>query len=1051
MVDNLSYNKYNNSKRYITIIWYIEKTKLEEVFMSKLRKILIICLTVCCVILSVVALAACGGSSNYKKSNTTEDGRYDKNNTNGDLPFYYPHGSDPSAYDDPNNSYIIHTTSLGGLPINGVKITVSRDGVTVVEGRSANGGVKFGLPEGNYDLSYSDLPNGYFKDDEATLKTLGEEHEVTTAFGSAVIKATAPGNFYYNLGDVIYDFRVTDTEDNAVVLSELLKTKKLVVLNLWFTGCTWCLNEFPALNKAYNMYKDNVEIVALAPRSQGDSPATVKGFKQTFTYDDTSSTGQDTKRHLDFILAFDSAEVIDHFNVAGYPTSIFVDRYGVIAYAEPQAQLSPNVWADNFAKFTADDYKQNADNMGSIGGGDQTATSATPPPANIAPLPSSEALTEALLDHSMLQGSTAYPNLPLSFRGPNPDIEEEADDAYRSWPFHISHEEGLPYIYPSNTGNDTNNTFSILFTSVELYADQTLSLEVKLKTESNSDLLRIYMNRSLDNYYSASGNTGGWTEVSLFTATRYVKMELMIMYVKSPLVTEEDEFVGLRNLKITKVDENSPEALDIRTEVAREVEGVMTYKSIYLGDDGFYRVYQVAGHPEASDPFLLVDVLGETLWSDLHLPKYSLISYDGASRIKSLYNICYWLYNRNVESDQTEGTINNKLVFGDMGSHSDAIVDSYYIQSDSISLVPVNEKVKAALEKFVQIATTHTVLGDYYEGDYTSDTWLELCSYYRATGQGDHTAENHTCLATTNPALGKILEYAIPLHEGVNSLYSKDSTMKNRLGGLFYEFKAEKTGVYKFESLYEYVEGDPLDPKIVIWDRIDVDPFAGDRPILEIDDSLSYDRMKTHTTNFKLFIYLTAGQTIYPQLTTSSSEALDVYTFDISYVGPTHYELQMATTGEGMWEYYDYGNENYGDLYYISVPTVYDKQDDLYYHRIGSEQGSVMYIDFLMPNFYDHKGHSIKELIDNGAFDFSDSLGVNYTDEMLAFYDRAISNKSQDDPTYGMVEANSRLVQLVTIFARLNGDGDETVENGIWKAFAYYWEYYGPTAWEDRA
>ena len=163
--------------------------------MNKLRKILIGCLSVCCAALSIGAIAACGSPDYRTPSSSIKDtGKYDKNNPNGDLPFYYPEGTDPSQYDDPNNTYIIHTTSLGGLPIDGVKISVSKDGVTVVEGRSANGAAKFGLPEGEYDLSYSDLPNGYFEDKENTLYSLGKDHEVTTAFGSAIINASAPGH-----------------------------------------------------------------------------------------------------------------------------------------------------------------------------------------------------------------------------------------------------------------------------------------------------------------------------------------------------------------------------------------------------------------------------------------------------------------------------------------------------------------------------------------------------------------------------------------------------------------------------------------------------------------------------------------------------------------------------------------------------------------------------------------------------------------------------------------------------------------------------------------
>lgn len=1007
--------------------------------MSKLRRILITCLSICCVALSVAIIAACGSKDYRIPSGTvTDDGSFDKNNPNGNLPFYYPQGSDPSEYEDPNNTYVINTTSLGGLPIDGVKITVSKDDVTLVEGRSSGGKVKFNLPEGEYDLSYSDLPNGYFTDKESTLFKLGSEHEVTTAFGSAVINATAPSNFYYNLGNVMYDFRVTDTDGNTVILSDLVAKKRLVVLNLWYTNCSWCLLEFPAINEAYNMFKDTVEIVALAPSSQGDSPTSVKNFKNTFTYDNGA-------HYLDFILAYDSANLISHFNISGYPTSIFIDRYGVIAYAEPQAQTSPNTWIDNFARFTADDYKQSVD-MGDIGGNDQTGgNSATPPPSDISPLPSDRALTEAFLDQSMLQGNFA--NASLSFRGPDPNIESEASDAALNWPFHIG-KDGR-YIYPSNVG--TNNTFSILYTSVELEADQTLTVEVNLNTESNNDILYIFMNRSTDNYYSGSGNTGGWTEVTLYTATRYTKVDLIITYTKNNTVTVDDEFVGLRNLKIATINENTSEAVDIRTEVASYTTGSMSYKSIYLGSDGFYHVYLFDGVPTDNDPLLFVDILNETLWSDRHIPNYSLVSYDGISRIKSLYNICYWVYNKNVESDQDDESINNNLVFGDMGSvYSGVIIDGYYIQTgnNDNSLVPVSEKVRAALEKFVEIATYHADLGRYYENGKDDNTWLELCSYYRTAGQGSHTAESHKCLATTNPGLGKILEYAIELHEGENSVYSTEYTMKNRDGGLFYKFTAPKAGVYKFESKQEYVEGNFNDPLIIVWGNVTDDPFRGDRPIATVDDSMSADRMKSKSNNFKLYIYLEEGQTIYPQITSSNYQLgsdISIYKFDISWIGETHYELQIATTGEGMWTSYD--DEMTSDLYYIAVPTVYDNSEDLYYHRVGDDKGSVMYIDFLMPNFFDLNGNSLYEAIKQGAFNFTD-YGIDFTSEMYVYYYMA-TDKPESDPTYGMVEANNKLVQILTMFVSVYGEEEETVESGIWKAFAYYWEYYGPTAWVD--
>ena len=67
----------------------------------------------------------------------------------------------------------------------------------------------------------------------------------------------------------------------------------------------------------------------------------------------------------------------------------------------------------------------------------------------------------------------------------------------------------------------------------------------------------------------------------------------------------------------------------------------------------------------------------------------------------------------------------------------------------------------------------------------------------------------------------------------------------------------------------------------------------------------------------------------------------------------------------------------------------------------------------------------------------------------MQYYYRAI-DKDASDPTYGMIEADQYLVEMLTMFASVFGDGDETVESGIWKAFAYYWEYYGPEDWVDK-
>ena len=68
----------------------------------------------------------------------------------------------------------------------------------------------------------------------------------------------------YQLGETIEDFTVTALGGQTVTLSELLKEKDMVLLNLWATWCGPCEAEFPAMEAAYEQYQDKVAVVALS-------------------------------------------------------------------------------------------------------------------------------------------------------------------------------------------------------------------------------------------------------------------------------------------------------------------------------------------------------------------------------------------------------------------------------------------------------------------------------------------------------------------------------------------------------------------------------------------------------------------------------------------------------------------------------------------------------------------------------------------------------------------------------------------------------------------
>ena len=69
---------------------------------------------------------------------------------------------------------------------------------------------------------------------------------------------------------------VSDMQSTAAraQLAELLKTKKMVLINFWYTSCSWCVTEFPYMQESYDMYSEDVALIALDPLEQNDALTT---------------------------------------------------------------------------------------------------------------------------------------------------------------------------------------------------------------------------------------------------------------------------------------------------------------------------------------------------------------------------------------------------------------------------------------------------------------------------------------------------------------------------------------------------------------------------------------------------------------------------------------------------------------------------------------------------------------------------------------------------------------------------------------------------------
>lgn len=143
------------------------------------------------------------------------------------------------------------------------------------------------------------------------------------------------------LGGVMPEMTVTTTEGEELTLSELLEEKKLVVLNFWFADCVWCRKEFPVMELAYQRYQEDVEIIALNPV---DPAQAIEVFRKSGS--------------LSFPMAECPRSWTVEMGVTAYPTSVFIDRDGVVCLIHTGAITSSEDFYKVFETFTADDYQR---------------------------------------------------------------------------------------------------------------------------------------------------------------------------------------------------------------------------------------------------------------------------------------------------------------------------------------------------------------------------------------------------------------------------------------------------------------------------------------------------------------------------------------------------------------------------------------------------------------------------------------------------------------------------------------------------------------------
>ena len=122
-------------------------------------------------------------------------------------------------------------------------------------------------------------------------------------------------------GQAMPDFTVSLTDGTTATLSEVLKEKDLVVLNIFATWCGPCEIEFPDMEKVYEANSDRMEIISVSA-DPDDTMEMVADYKASHA--------------LSFPMGL-AGDALSFLNLSGYPTTIFVTRDGTVGFIKTGA------------------------------------------------------------------------------------------------------------------------------------------------------------------------------------------------------------------------------------------------------------------------------------------------------------------------------------------------------------------------------------------------------------------------------------------------------------------------------------------------------------------------------------------------------------------------------------------------------------------------------------------------------------------------------------------------------------------------------------------
>lgn len=1013
--------------------------------MTNKKRILSFVLALVMVLTVVMQLVACG-------PNSTDTGTGGGTNTDT--------GSTDTSTGGGNQNvdkvgYTVNVKSIGGMALEGVKVYVAdAEGNIKKEGigtTNANGSVTLKLPRASgYTISLEDYPEGYIVEDSYDMGTTG----ATITLTSAPIKDDAAGA-RYELGDIIHDYKIT-VDGVTYTFSEILKDKKAIVLNFWFTTCNYCIEEFPDMEASYAKYADSVALFALNGKLGGDSVSDVESFQNSFHYvynDFTSLRAALVANELTNAIGKGiSYEVLSQQKIdEGFDNTL------LLIFEAEDKSAKANEIADAIVEAL---YKEDGSNL-------KAALLAFADELKAVDATNEDALNAVFASAKTNIYNSFALNLPM-LKDAN-DIESCFGITGNPVTIVIDRYGMISFMHQGGIPNEKYfdalfNYFTIRDYEQNLFngiGELTPTVKPDQSKVPSSEEYTEALNKNGANIeFVPETETGDWEYSWPFVittkdgvtgvkpsnydqdtsfATLHAKVELkageaiMFDYLTSTQYGYDVLYVLVEGKDIYTISGETSEWKGCCPWVATE-DGVYDVAFVYTkdyadyeGDDAVYLSnFRVVNADEVnvatyiprdaatnlneygSDYENYVEVF---LGSDGY---YHVGSETGPILLANLIGYTNFSGDYSVTLDITE---TKEFIVNGVNCYSDLIKYCNYASNSQIyNLCSVTPKLREYLEAFVD-----QKIG---VGEGNPNQWLTLCSYYDAYGTDGVQLED--------PIKGLASFSAYEVKEDSANLVEYNRVIMPR--GLLYKFVPTKDGVYRFTTNSEYeVNGwifiGDHDDWLETGDRIlYTDSDVGERFCTELlvdpDGDGTYER---DYTNASLVAYMEAGKEYYIDFAYYDQYQYGKFTFDVKYLGETYDHFIAASPGVFTYE------EGIGGAMGDTIAGGIDVKlgDDGFYHHLKKDGtlGSIVYADFSHTTSI-FTSQSIKMLCEAGAFNFA----ITEVDQLAIAYLERYGVDGLRDAWGDDYEHNYQYYQMDDI---INGIYHGYYVDGVYKSFGY--------------